>query len=234
VARIGEKLTDARLAKGRSIADAARSTKIRAKYLEALEADDYDTIPGDAYGRGFLRNYAEYLDLDASEILRQHRLEHPRPMIAGIPEPLDHLDRDQTQLPRRVLVIGGVVLVLALIVWIAVGLIGLATGGRQGAKPAKEATQTPAAATGAVVRTGPRKETVIELSPKGVGLPYVEVSTNGRIAWEGLLGQPKVFRGKKVRVRTAHPEQVRIVQDKKPVKIGAGPGTAYDQVFLGR
>lgn len=228
--RIGERLAEARRAKGRSLADVGRATKIRGKYLEALEADEYDSIPDDAYARGFLKNYAEYLELDANELLRQHRLEHPKPMVAGIPKPMDELHRDQTHLPAQALVIAGIVIAAALVVWIIIGIIGAI---RPTPKPA-HAKPKPAASTPAVVRTAPRKNTVIALAPTGQGLAYVEVSVGGRVAWQGLLSQHHVFRGKNVRVRTAHPELLKLSQDGKPVVLGAAPGTPYDQTFLGR
>jgi cytoskeleton protein RodZ len=60
---LGETLRQARLDKGVSLADAARETRIRRGYLEALEAEDVAALPPMVYTRGFLRTYAEYLGL---------------------------------------------------------------------------------------------------------------------------------------------------------------------------
>jgi cytoskeleton protein RodZ len=60
---LGETLRQARLDKGVSLADAARETRIRRSYLEALEAEDMAALPPMVYTRGFLRSYAEYLGL---------------------------------------------------------------------------------------------------------------------------------------------------------------------------
>ena len=60
---LGETLRQARLDKGVSLADAARETRIRRSYLEALEAEDVAALPPMVYTRGFLRSYAEYLGL---------------------------------------------------------------------------------------------------------------------------------------------------------------------------
>jgi cytoskeletal protein RodZ len=78
---VGEQLRDAREIKGIDIFRAERDTKIRSKYLTALEQGDYADLPGDTYARGFLRNYASYLGLDADEIEEQWRSQ------AGAPEP---------------------------------------------------------------------------------------------------------------------------------------------------
>jgi cytoskeletal protein RodZ len=61
---IGTSLREARLRKGIEIPDAERGTKIRAKYLRALETESFDILPGQAYIKSFLRAYADYLDLD--------------------------------------------------------------------------------------------------------------------------------------------------------------------------
>jgi cytoskeletal protein RodZ len=60
---LGETLRQARLDKGVSLADAARDTRIRRAYLEALESEDPASLPAAVYTRGFLRSYAEYLGL---------------------------------------------------------------------------------------------------------------------------------------------------------------------------
>ncbi len=61
---LGETLRQARLDSGRSTQDAARDTRIRKTYIEALEGDDLNTLPASVYTRGFVRTYAEYLGLN--------------------------------------------------------------------------------------------------------------------------------------------------------------------------
>src|SRR5882757_7613227 len=64
-----ERLYAARERKGVDLYRAERDTKIRARYLGALERGDYKELPGPVYTKGFLRNYALYLGLDPEEIL---------------------------------------------------------------------------------------------------------------------------------------------------------------------
>ncbi|HEY3061598.1 MAG TPA: RodZ domain-containing protein [Chloroflexota bacterium] len=66
---LGETLRQARLDKGVSVADAARDTRIRRAYLEALESEDPAGLPAAVYTRGFLRTYAEYLGLSAQAMV---------------------------------------------------------------------------------------------------------------------------------------------------------------------
>jgi hypothetical protein len=64
VFEIGNSLREARKRQGLGYPEIELATKIRAKYIRALEEEDFTSIPGDAYIRGFLRTYAEYLGLD--------------------------------------------------------------------------------------------------------------------------------------------------------------------------
>jgi len=69
MARLGETLRAQREKKGITLEQAASDTRIREKFLKALEDADYQQLPGAVYTRGFLRNYAEYLDLDQEELV---------------------------------------------------------------------------------------------------------------------------------------------------------------------
>ena len=66
---IGDSLRDARKRQGLDVSDVERRTKIRARYLLALEEERFDLIPGQAYAKGFLRSYSEALGLDSKPFL---------------------------------------------------------------------------------------------------------------------------------------------------------------------
>lgn len=72
-AGLPRRLHAARTRKGVDLHRAERDTKIRARYLEALERGDWRALPGAVYTKGFLRNYALYLGLDPEEVLRDWR-----------------------------------------------------------------------------------------------------------------------------------------------------------------
>jgi cytoskeleton protein RodZ len=69
VAELGDMLRDARQARALSLAEVERDTKIRAKYITALEDNHLADLPGPVYARGFLRNYAAYLGLDPQQVI---------------------------------------------------------------------------------------------------------------------------------------------------------------------
>lgn len=70
---VGEILRSEREQKGLSIKDIEKATSIRSLYLDAIENDNYDIIPGEVYVKGFIRNYANYLELDAKNIIDLYR-----------------------------------------------------------------------------------------------------------------------------------------------------------------
>src|SRR5262245_43279677 len=87
-----ERLYAARERKGVDLYRAERDTKIRARYLAALERGDYRELPGAVYTKGFLRNYALYLGLDPDDVLLQWRRERGDPKepqaVIAVPRPL--------------------------------------------------------------------------------------------------------------------------------------------------
>src|SRR5215471_21724633 len=89
-----ERLYAARERKGVDLYRAERDTKIRARYLGALERGDYKELPGAVYTKGFLRNYALYLGLDPDEVLLQWKRERgdatiPAEPSIAVPRPIE-------------------------------------------------------------------------------------------------------------------------------------------------
>ena len=83
----GQILRDAREQKGWDMVKAEEVTKIRIRYLEALEEENYRILPGTTYIKGFLRTYAKHLGLDAEELLSLYKLSEvrePQPKLESI------------------------------------------------------------------------------------------------------------------------------------------------------
>ncbi|HET8777603.1 MAG TPA: RodZ domain-containing protein [Candidatus Limnocylindria bacterium] len=117
VHKLGEVLRAAREAKGVDLARVERDTKIRERYLVALEAGDYRDLPGSVYTKGFLRNYGTYLGLDPEYLIDLYRLEtsvaSERPRMPAPPRPI------ATRGSRAFVITPG--LVFAAILTVAVG-----------------------------------------------------------------------------------------------------------------
>jgi transcriptional regulator with XRE-family HTH domain len=73
---IGASLREARMRARIDVSEIEARTKIRAKYLRALENEEWDLLPGPTYVKSFLRTYAEVLDLDAKLLVDEYKLRH--------------------------------------------------------------------------------------------------------------------------------------------------------------
>src|SRR6266508_4303635 len=76
---IGETLREARMRAKIDVNDVEAATKIRAKYLRALENEEWGLLPGPAFVKSFLRTYADYLGLDGKLLVDEYKLRHERP-----------------------------------------------------------------------------------------------------------------------------------------------------------
>jgi cytoskeleton protein RodZ len=130
--RIGEVLKGTRTRLRLDIATVEEQTKIRTKYLRALENEEWDTLPGPTYVKGFLRTYASYLGLDADALVDEYRRAVERSPAIERPylfsEPLLERRRRPVEPRRRsrgyVFLVAGIVGALAVIVLVAIGLFG--------------------------------------------------------------------------------------------------------------
>jgi cytoskeletal protein RodZ len=88
--KTGELLKATRIKLKYTLEDVERGTRIRAKFLRALEEGDYKTFTSNAYARGFLKNYAQFLQLDTRYVLALFRRETATPNVKVLPKELLH------------------------------------------------------------------------------------------------------------------------------------------------
>ncbi|MFN8112534.1 MAG: helix-turn-helix domain-containing protein [Solirubrobacterales bacterium] len=143
---IGATLKDARRRLGMDIKEAEDRTKIRTRYLRALEAEDWEVLPAPAYVRGFLRTYGQILGLDGEALADRYRRSFEEPASAAPPEPVIRNRRANgsrrapgSRPPSRsgpIVAIGAGVVILLIVL----AIIGLTSGGDDespsGQKPA--------------------------------------------------------------------------------------------------
>lgn len=133
---VGSKLREARSRRKLSLAEAEAATKIRSRYLQAIENDDWDQLPGETYARAFIRTYGRFLGLDGERLAEEQR------RSSGSASPAERLPRVDPR-PRPVRrrrpgggrrlpsgVVAGVVVALVVAALLA---IGLSTGGSSNA-----------------------------------------------------------------------------------------------------
>lgn len=124
-------LRSARESRGLDRARIERDTRIRERYLSALERGAYDELPGEVYARGFLRTYARYLGLDPDGMVALYRLETRAPpghsaRAIGRPRPLGPQPRAFVLTPGAVSAAILTVLVGALIAYLAYQVVTFA------------------------------------------------------------------------------------------------------------
>lgn len=96
---IGQQLKKEREARFLTLEKASEATRIRVVFLKALEADDYSVMPSAAQGRGFLRNYAEYLDLNIDLMIEEIQRSAAPVEVSG---PLPQVNLVETEIPPLV------------------------------------------------------------------------------------------------------------------------------------
>ncbi len=88
MSELGQQLREARLQKGMSLDDVQEMTKIRKRYLEAIEAGDYKVLPGSFYVRAFIKTYAEAVGINPEELLEGHKQDVPKTEAEPTMEPV--------------------------------------------------------------------------------------------------------------------------------------------------
>jgi cytoskeleton protein RodZ len=176
---IGRTLREARTERGLELADVERATKIRIKFLEAMEDDRWEALPAPAYARGFLDIYARHLGLDREALLDQYRETVEDQRAEPIPESVIKPGTlRQHRSPKRspeinlkpvAQVLGGLVL-LVIVGLVIVGSIGGSDddgGGEKRAKGEDRGTKAaaPATPTTGTTTTTPAGEVSVELQP---------------------------------------------------------------------
>ena len=151
---IGPTLREARNRRKVDLSEVEAAIKIRVRYLQAMENEEWDALPGGAYTRGFIRTYASYLGLDGERLADDYRRATGPPGGERVPkrvEPVPTARRGRRPLVSSRLVVTGVCLVLvAVVVGIAVagggdGSSSSSTAPSDGKQARKKHARAPAA-----------------------------------------------------------------------------------------
>jgi cytoskeleton protein RodZ len=231
---IGETLREARMRQRLDIADVEQRTKIRAKYLRALENEEFGMLPGPTFVKTFLRTYAEMLGLDPHALVDEYRANY---------EGEDELDAQPLGPPtalsgnrgRRSWMGPGMLALLAVVAVVAVlAVIGLVTGDGDDTTQAGRTETTPQQTTTHAKKRKKKKQAppptsvavrVVPVTPtyvcvdRGLGTP---------VLFEGTIDGAETFRGKRVRLNLGK-RDVQIWSNGKRVAVTPGPDpVGYD------
>jgi cytoskeleton protein RodZ len=129
---IGSTLREARMRARIDISEIETETKIRAKYLRALENEEWDLLPGPTYVKSFLRTYADALGLDGKLLIEEYKLRHERLSDVEL-QPITPLgQRDRRRAPRAAVSRGWLIAVVVVALVVALYFVG--RNGRDGGR----------------------------------------------------------------------------------------------------
>jgi cytoskeletal protein RodZ len=239
VFQIGDSLREARTRRGYSPADVHKAIRIRERYLTALEEERWDMLPGEAYTKGFLRTYSDYLGLDSRLYIDEYNArvarhdEEPPPLVPHV-----------TAVAGRHGTGRGIVLALAAVAVIGAAVAGLVAWRLSGSSTTAPRSTPPAAAattpsakahtpkpkptpTTTAVATGPVR-TVIAASDR-CWILVRDGGPNGTVVFEGTLepGEAKHFQfTSRLWLRMGRPDVLDITIGGKPIATTLPSGPA--------
>jgi cytoskeletal protein RodZ len=197
MADIGETLRDARMRARIDVSEIEAKTKIRAKYLRALENEEWGLLPGPTFVKSFLRTYAQALGLDGKALVEEYRQRFEEPGEAALEPIVAGQQRSRTRSgpggrspsggpSRGYMAIVGVVLVV--IVLLIVGLVtngggssSKSTSARNASHPAKHRRTKGAGSHSGTTTTTRSQASVVALSLRPTATVYVcLIGDNGR------------------------------------------------------
>ena len=206
---IGSSLRAARERQQLKLSDVEQATRIRTKYLAALEDERFDVLPGAAYAKGFLRTYADFLGLDGPRFVDEF---NERFAPEEVPEAAPPV---RVRRPRRLLDARLVVIPLAVGIGLFTWRLTSGGGGHEHARHATPPPRTAATTTGAVrasTKTSQRQVArIVLVAARGACWLSVRLgSETGRPIYERMLepGQTARFVGTRFWMRVGAPWNV--------------------------
>ncbi|MGB2709971.1 MAG: helix-turn-helix domain-containing protein, partial [Conexibacter sp.] len=116
------------------ITEVEQATKIRAKYLRALENEEWNLLPGSTFVKSFLREYADHLGLDSRLLVEEYKLRYERPSEQELASISPNLGRDRPgPVAPRWAIVASVIVALLVALWAVGTLVG---GGEDAGEPA--------------------------------------------------------------------------------------------------
>lgn len=227
---IGERLRNAREARGLTLAATETLTHIRALYLQALEDEQFDRLPATVYARGYLRTYAAAVSLDPDELMEAYPAAFSAPAQPLVPAfPAEVPIRPAvppSRLRRLVMYVGGIV-VLVLAILALIGYQQL----RQFAQPVPppaprpitvaEPAHPPPPPAQPGEAPAPVPGTGVELVIQATGTSWVRVLADDEEIFQGLVheGEVKAWRAReRLTVRVGDMTAVSVLVNGQPVQ----------------
>jgi cytoskeletal protein RodZ len=200
---IGATLREARMRARIDVSEIEAQTKIRAKYLRALENEEWSLLPGPTFVKSFLRTYAQALGLDSKALVEEYRLHHERPSEGAL-EPIVSTPQSARGRPTgragggpsrgyiaAVGIVGAVIVLLIVLLLAGGGSPKTTSSAARHATPSRHHAGSSHHATRAGGRASAPPSSIVALSLKPTAVIYVcLLGDNGRKLIPGLELQP--------------------------------------------
>jgi hypothetical protein len=227
---IGTSLREARLRQGLDFPELEQATKIRGKYLRALEDEQFDLLPAQTYVKCFLRSYADYLGLDGQLYVDEYNSryvvgEDDAPFRARRTAPGPRSPRIQSRVVLLTLLGIAVVTALVIVAW---------TRGNPEAQQVPGLTP-PSGTEPAVTPAQPVKARRVRLVVRAsLGSSWLRVQRGSRVIFQNWLdlNQVRVFTGRSLRLEARTPDALTLRLNGK--KVTFPPGARVVLVTPGR
>jgi cytoskeleton protein RodZ len=216
------------------IADVEARTKIRAKYLRALENEEFGLLPGSTFVRTFLRTYAELLGLDPHRLVEEYRTNYEspdevelQPLGGAPPGPArrERVPRARPPGPPDRIVIAGAAVAVVLVFLIVLGLTAGDNDGNGGTQSANTTTEKRRPAGRKRKRPAPAPRTMtLKVVPAGATYVCLDRGPGTPHLFEGTISEPQTFKGQKLRINLGRTAGQLILNGKRfPVEPSATP-----------
>jgi cytoskeletal protein RodZ len=215
---IGTSLREARLRQGLDFPELEQATKIRGKYLRALEDEEFEILPAQTYVKGFLRAYADYLGLDGQLYVDEY---NSRYVVGEEDAPFRHR---RTSSPTRSPRVQSRVVVLTLLGIALVTALVIVAWTRGSPQPQQVVGLTQQSSTPATPVAPPKAKLVRLAVRASNGASWIRVWQNSRPVFAGWvdLGTTRVFRGRTIRLDARTPSALTLRLNGKPAEFPAG------------
>ena len=213
------------------IADVESRTKIRAKYLRALENEEFGMLPGPTFVKTFLRTYAEALGLDPQVLVEEYRatyesrdeVEHLQP-LGPTAMARDRRRGGGIRPPRGPWLVIGLVAAAVVGVLLVIGLVGGDDNGGGGGQKAggTDTTETQQTTKTEKQKPAPPTRVTLRIIPNNEIYVCVDNGPGTDIGFNGIISEPQTFRGRRVRVNLGKTD-VQLTKNGKRVPLQPGP-----------
>lgn len=255
---VGYTLRQERERQNLSIEDIEQGTSIRALYIEAIEAGEYDKLPGAVYTKGFIKNYAKFLDMDADAVVKEFQTDmdelaaeaqaaaaeqsaEAQPEVKPEKKRLGHSIEDTgSRRSPNTIIVAAVVLIAAIAggawSWLSgsddeVAKVNPPVQQAQPVAPEPEPTPEPVANANPAP---PPKSDGVNIQARFNNPCWTLVTVDGTVVQEGIIegGQTLSWEGKdNITLRLGNAGAVEFFQDGKSLGVPGAEGEIVDKTF---